>query len=394
MAANSQATSSPRSSLDETTELSPVSINTPPTSHHFLSPPSSQPRITRPSNIRRCTDPSTSDMAAATATFHYSGRPSSSHRSHSPFSSGHSRSRSTGTAAAYSNSQIYPSSTGSSFRMASRVPDYSTFSTAPSSLASPLRPPARQRSPFRQEDSFSAQRRHDGNSSGSLSGGIPAIQEDSELQIAPKYPLSFSGSGHTLPTRSASTGTPRRRPVSPLHSASLVAHSPTLPPTIPESQPITTPPNGFSSYTSTSSTASSPSWQRYNETYPSGLALHHSASTSSFGSSIPSSATPTSQRSRSPSISSLETIEDDPDLECAAVEADLRLAAERAETAAAKGEEDEEESAGVLRPRRSLDSGPRGFGFGNRSANRERKRWSVCGGERRADLDLETIYED
>jgi hypothetical protein len=38
---------------------------------------------------------------------------------------------------------------------------------------------------------------------------------------------------------------------------------------------------------------------------------------------------------------------------------------------------------------------PRGFGFGrNGGSGRERKRWSICGGERRADLDLETIWED
>jgi hypothetical protein len=210
---------------------------------------------------------------------------------------------------------------------------------------------------------------------------------------------------NTLAIRSSSSSAapPRRRPHSPLHSAGLIAHSPTLASTIPESQPITTPPNGFSSSfsssTSSAAAATSPSWQRYTETYPSGLVLHHSASTSSFGSSIPSSATPTSQRSRSPSISSLETIEDAPDLECAAVEAELRLAAERAEAAAG---EDGEEGSGAPPPttRRSLDSGgPRGFGFGGgrgaaSALSRERKRWSVCGGERRADLDLETIYED
>ena len=104
--------------------------------------------------------------------------------------------------------------------------------------------------------------------------------------------------------------------------------------------------------------------------------------------------TPTSARSRSPSISSLETIEDAPDAESAAEidarEAErimrLKLAADRADRME-RGEDVDEP-----RRRSSLDV-PRGFGFG-RGGNRERKRWSICGGERRGDLDLETIWED
>ena len=53
---------------------------------------------------------------------------------------------------------------------------------------------------------------------------------------------------------------------------------------------------------------------------------------------------------------------------------------------AAEGEEGEE------RRRSSLDGGGRGFGFTR--GRSERKRWSVCGAERRGDLDLETIWED
>ena len=87
----------------------------------------------------------------------------------------------------------------------------------------------------------------------------------------------------------------------------------------------------------------------------------------------------------------METIEDDPDLETEAIETErierLKLAAERAERA-----ENGEDVDDNPRRRSSMDA-PRGFGF-NRGANRERKRWSVCGGERRADLDLETIWED
>lgn len=89
-------------------------------------------------------------------------------------------------------------------------------------------------------------------------------------------------------------------------------------------------------------------------------------------------------RSRSPSLSSLETIEDSPDAEEEAIEADrvdrLRAAVER-------------EEAGDQR-RSSLDAPEgrgRSLGFGKRDS---RKRWSVCGAERRGDLDLETIWED
>ncbi|OAQ72303.1 basic proline-rich protein [Pochonia chlamydosporia 170] len=102
-------------------------------------------------------------------------------------------------------------------------------------------------------------------------------------------------------------------------------------------------------------------------------------------SSIPS--TPTSARSRSPSISSLETIPDSPDAEEAALEAE-RLAQLKAAADAADGA-DSSDSKG----RPSMDAPPRGrtLSFGPRD---KRKRWSVCGAERRGDLDLETIWED
>lgn len=39
--------------------------------------------------------------------------------------------------------------------------------------------------------------------------------------------------------------------------------------------------------------------------------------------------------------------------------------------------------------------GPRdSFGVGRRGAMDKRKRWSVCGGEKRGDLELETIWEE
>lgn len=135
----------------------------------------------------------------------------------------------------------------------------------------------------------------------------------------------------------------RRRPSSPLHVY---------------------PGNNVGSQAMGSPTLSS----KYNEAFP--------AYSSSSASSIPS--TPTSLRSRSPSISSLETIPDIPDAEAAASEDD--------QVAALKAAADREDD-GVSRRRTHDVSGPiPRFG--------RAKRWSVCGAERRQDLDLETIWED
>jgi hypothetical protein len=114
---------------------------------------------------------------------------------------------------------------------------------------------------------------------------------------------------------------------------------------------------------------------KFNEPFP--------AMPASSGSSMPS--TPTSLRSRSPSISSLETIPDIPDEEAEAVEAEeiarLKAAADNAD-------------ADSMRRRSNLENSPSGTtrGYGPRAD--KRKRWSVCGAERRQDLDLETIWED
>ncbi|KAI1756497.1 hypothetical protein F4782DRAFT_268280 [Xylaria castorea] len=99
-------------------------------------------------------------------------------------------------------------------------------------------------------------------------------------------------------------------------------------------------------------------------------------------SSVPS--TPSSMRSRSPSISSLETIPDTPDAEEEALEAERIAQLKAAADAAENGES---------KSRTGLDAPVRGrtLGIGSRD---KRKRWSVCGAERRGDLDLETIWED
>ncbi|PTU21331.1 hypothetical protein P175DRAFT_0435703 [Aspergillus ochraceoroseus IBT 24754] len=181
---------------------------------------------------------------------------------------------------------------------------------------------------------------------------------DSHPSPSPVFP-------HAIPRVS------RRRPSSPLHFY----------PQTPSSQIVSSPsPSAHSSPVVLSS--------RFNESFP-------GYSTSS-ASSVPS--TPTSLRSRSPSISSLETIPDIPDAEAAAIEADriaaLKAAADRA---------DEADDANNSNRRRGASdvSGPSSSipnmraGSGNYLVrNDKRKRWSVCGAERRQDLDLETIWED
>lgn len=102
-------------------------------------------------------------------------------------------------------------------------------------------------------------------------------------------------------------------------------------------------------------------------------------------SSVPS--TPTSARSRSPSISSLETIPDSPDAEEAALEAE-RIAQLKADADAADGEDSKTRSGLEYSSGRGRTLGTT---FGSRD---KRNRWSVCGAERRGDLNLDTIWED
>ncbi|KAK5990552.1 hypothetical protein PT974_08821 [Cladobotryum mycophilum] len=110
---------------------------------------------------------------------------------------------------------------------------------------------------------------------------------------------------------------------------------------------------------------------------------------SSYGSGLFSSvpSTPTSARSRSPSISSLETIPDSPDAEEAALEAEKAAQLK----AAAEVSDNSDSSDGKGRGNLDVPSRGRTMTYGSRE---KRKRWSVCGAERRGDLDLETIWED
>ncbi|EDN99952.1 hypothetical protein SS1G_02810 [Sclerotinia sclerotiorum 1980 UF-70] len=77
-----------------------------------------------------------------------------------------------------------------------------------------------------------------------------------------------------------------------------------------------------------------------------------------------------------------------PSNEEAAIEAD-RIAQLKAAADAADGAECEDAKS------RGLDtSGGRGRGLGGFGSRDKRKRWSVCGAERRGDLNLDTIWED
>ncbi|KAF2126817.1 hypothetical protein P153DRAFT_296734 [Dothidotthia symphoricarpi CBS 119687] len=229
--------------------------------------------------------------------------------------------------------------------------------------SSPLRSPKRTRSPRGSETrptiSSTPERYGIGIRSTSISSfeGAPSvcdISEDAELELTPR-----AGSGVSSLYSSTGSLSRRRRPASPLHQMSMPLGGPLT------SAPVVGTPT---------STASSPllAPSKFNEHYPWSLA----------SSSVPS--TPTSMRSRSPSISSLETIEDSPDAEEQAIEAE-RIA----KLKAAADQEDGGE------PRRSSLDVPEGrgrnFGFGKRDS---RKRWSVCGAERRVDLSLDTVWED
>lgn len=341
--------------------------------------PPTTPKL-RPEASRANTEPSPAVLLQS----YFSNNPPtqhqpSTHRNRSPYARPHLRSKSSGSALAA------PAMTRAHSLPAVHTVSCSLESAPSSGSLSPLpsasRSPARVRSPFRpQEDGYNPPPRSPSWYEGSATtgGAIESIQEDSELDITPRQqPMQSALAGASF---SRSSGSLRRRPASPLHSVSNAPQAPTsFPASVIDA-------NANISMTPTS-TSSSPSLgpTKYNEGFPSSLSLHHYASTSSF-SSI--SSTPSSMRSRSPSISSLETIEDAPDLESQAIEAErirkLRLAAD--------GAESEEDDDGTRR--KSLDV-PRGFGFGrNGGSGRERKRWSICGGERRGDLDLETIWED
>lgn len=192
------------------------------------------------------------------------------------------------------------------------------------------------------------------------------ISEHAELELSQATPSPSTESQPTYSPFSPSMHTPVSRPGRRPSSSSI--HS--------NLSSITT-----NTTSSPGSVHSSPIIlaTKFNESYP-GLSI-------SSASSMPS--TPTSLRSRSPSISSLETIPDIPDAEADAEAEALELEEMTRLKLAAEATD-----ADSLRRRSTAENSPSGNARGYGSRNDKRKRWSVCGAERRQDLDLETIWED
>ncbi|KAE9961787.1 hypothetical protein BLS_001334 [Venturia inaequalis] len=265
-------------------------------------------------------------------------------RNKSPYSRSHLRSQSSAASLAA------PPMTRAHSSPAFSSPQFSLPPAGRSS--SPLRSPKRVRSPFR----VSSEEYYQGSSAVS---DIESIDEDHELDITPRpvAPIIIPDSSiQSLQLYHGNTFPRRRRPASPLHQVSSAG--------------------GLSSSTSASTSAAhSPllSAHKFNEGFPGELTQNRSFSSIS---SMPS--TPTSARSRSPSISSLETIPDTPDEEAEATEAEKVERLRRAS-----------ENHGDSFRRTSLDTGRSGAGIRDK-----RKRWSVCGAEKRSDLNLETIWEN
>ncbi|KAF4313917.1 hypothetical protein GTA08_BOTSDO01527 [Botryosphaeria dothidea] len=291
-----------------------------------------QMRKSRPETPRRSTDPSPSSLLPA--------HTSPQMRNRSPYARPHMRSTSL-SAPIMTRAHSSPTPLSPTSHLAIPRP------------SSPMRSPARVRASLKFDDSYPPSNA----SSVSSVSDIGIISEEQELNIAPRRSLDSSTALNMHAGNSF--GRQRRRPMSPLHSSNAPFGSGSTPST--PSQP-------------------SPTLQaaKFNEPFPNNYPSSYSSS------SMPS--TPTSARSRSPSISSLETIEDSPDAEEAAIEADRIAKMEAAAKAAERGTE------GIRRS--SLDvprARPMGFSMNSRD---KRKRWSVCGAEKRGDLDLETIWED
>ncbi|KAG9236911.1 hypothetical protein BJ875DRAFT_503084 [Amylocarpus encephaloides] len=251
---------------------------------------------------------------------------------------------------------------------------------------------------------------------------LPGFNAAGHLLISPQRPSSPLGSPSRirtprkpvdemfpgLPTRnlrdiseSADTESPDHTPQATERSNSPILGLPNPNPSFPRTRRPSSPlrylaQQNTSTHSTTPTTPSSvvsspsPSYQssRFNDSF---LGTTSYPGTFSYpgsyaSSSVPS--TPSSVRSRSPSISSLETIPDSPDAEEAALEAE-RIVQLKADADAADSGDDNKDKANLE------GSGARGrtlgVGFGSRD---KRKRWSVCGAERRGDLNLDTIWED
>ena len=276
-------------------------------------------------------------------------------RPRSPFARGHLRSHS-----AYAGAAPPMARTKS-------LPIVATSNANPL-MSSPSNSPARPSSPLRVPPSIRSSSRRSFEElrpamAAPVFTEIESIAEDSELDLSqprdnqasplPAFSAAFSRSN---------SGRGRRRPTSPLHQ---------------QQAPLIESP--------LSSRSSSVHSARFNEPHP--------FSVSSAGSSIPS--TPTSFRSRSPSISSLETIADSPDAEEEAAEdyhiAKLKAAAEAVDAAEAEAETQRKlRDIGLVAPATGSVNGA----WSPQRLKEKRKRWSVCGAERRGDFEMETIWED
>ena len=288
----------------------------------------------KPPNVRRSTEPIPSSPSSPSWTASAASLPYRP-RTTSPLSGSHSRSRSAATLApSMSRTQSMPGVNG-----------------AGHILYSPqLRPVSPSGSPSRARPARKA-----------VDEAFPPTSPVRTSVLEPERRAPERSSSPNLGVAQPTAIARHRRPSSPLRHLAHAGNS-----SLPNAP--TTP----------SSIASSPSYRAYDTFSASyGIAL----------SSVPT--TPTSARSRSPSISSLETIPDSPDAEEAAMEAE-KLARLQAVEEEAEGSDSSDSNS---RGRSSLDIPTRGrtLGFGSRD---KRKRWSVCGAERRGDIDLETIWED
>lgn len=269
-------------------------------------------------------------------------------RNSSPYTRSHLRSRSSGAAfvAAPTMTRAHSSPSPSSDHDF-LTPQSAAHHSHHNQQTSTLRTPVRQRSPFIPGEEYHHPRPRSPRSWEGAVPGIASIQEDVALDIPlSRPPLPLMRSGGSLR---------RSRPASPLHSVTNAAMT------------SGSAPSGLGADGSASPMLGPMQRHYSNEMYPS-----HSSTASS---SLPGTPTSWMSRSRSPSISSLETIED---------------AGEEVEMKEAEAVERLREAADAEGRRSSFDGGSARL----RSVGRERKRWSVCGGERRGDLDLETIWED
>ncbi|KAK6604112.1 hypothetical protein H4I95_06015 [Botrytis cinerea] len=293
----------------------------------------------RPPNLRRTTDPipqsPLSPGWSSPVTPSIPFRP----RNTSPYARGHFRSRSNGSALAppMSRAQSLPGVNGAGHLLMS-----------PQRPASPLSSPARIRIPRKPADEVFP---------GFPNRALINISEDGQSAIEEDPPkMADRSASPILGIPSNGSYTRVRRPASPLRQ--IAPTSPFYSGTTP-----TTP----------SSSTSSPSYNamKFGESY-----LTSINSTGSLYYSVHMH------------LHHLETIPDTPDAEEAALEAE-RIAQLKAAADAADGFEGEDAKS------RGLDnSGGRNRVLGAFGTRDKRKRWSVCGAERRGDLNLDTIWED